>query len=71
MTSSSKTEKIEINAAAKAVIQAPAEQADKLLAGAEMAALRREDVTRPVIYIGMGTCGLGAGAGHTLAAIRE
>ncbi|MCL2120177.1 MAG: hypothetical protein FWH27_17315, partial [Planctomycetaceae bacterium] len=31
--------------------------------------LRRDDVTRPVIYIGTGTCGLGAGAGATLAAV--
>ncbi len=35
------------------------------------ARLRREGLTRPVIYIGTGTCGLGAGAGKTLAAIRR
>jgi len=34
------------------------------------AELRREAPVRPVIYIGTGTCGLGAGAGKTLAAIR-
>jgi len=34
------------------------------------AALRRETVTRPTIFIGTGTCGLGAGAGKTLKAIR-
>ncbi|HOZ47039.1 MAG TPA: NADH-ubiquinone oxidoreductase-F iron-sulfur binding region domain-containing protein [Candidatus Hydrogenedentes bacterium] len=31
---------------------------------------RRDDVTRPTLFVGMGTCGLGAGAGKTLAAIR-
>ena len=35
---------------------------DSLLAG-----LRREQVTRPVIFVGAGTCGLGAGADTTLA----
>jgi NADH:ubiquinone oxidoreductase subunit F (NADH-binding)/(2Fe-2S) ferredoxin/ferredoxin len=32
--------------------------------------LRRERVDHPVIYVGAGTCGLGAGAGKTLSAIR-
>ena len=32
--------------------------------------LRREDVDKPVIYVGTGTCGLGAGAGKTLAAVK-
>ena len=31
---------------------------------------RREAPAKPVIYVGTGTCGLGAGAGKTLAAIR-
>jgi len=35
-----------------------------------LARLRREEVDRPVIYVGAGTCGLGAGAGKVLAAIR-
>jgi NADH:ubiquinone oxidoreductase subunit F (NADH-binding)/Pyruvate/2-oxoacid:ferredoxin oxidoreductase delta subunit len=35
------------------------------------ARLRRDTLTRPVIYIGTGTCGLGAGAGKTLAAVRR
>ena len=34
-------------------------------------ALRREKIDRPVVYIGAGTCGLGAGAEKTLAAVRE
>jgi NADH-quinone oxidoreductase subunit F len=34
-------------------------------------ALRRERVGKPVIFIGTGTCGLGAGAAKTLAAIRK
>lgn len=32
--------------------------------------LRREKVDRPTVFVGTGTCGLGAGAGKTLAAIR-
>lgn len=32
--------------------------------------LRRERVDQPVVYVGAGTCGLGAGAGKTLSAIR-
>ena len=35
-----------------------------------LAALRREKVTRPVIFVGAGTCGLGAGAAKTLARIK-
>ena len=35
-----------------------------------LGALRREDVARPTIFVGTGTCGLGAGAGKTLDAIR-
>ncbi len=38
---------------------------DALLAG-----LRREQVSRPVIFVGAGTCGLGAGAAKTLARIK-
>ncbi len=33
--------------------------------------LRRERLDRPVIFIGAGTCGLGAGAGKTLQAVRD
>ncbi|MDX9974261.1 MAG: NADH-quinone oxidoreductase subunit NuoF [FCB group bacterium] len=35
------------------------------------AKLRREVITKPVVFIGAGTCGLGAGAGKTLAAIEK
>ncbi|MFH1732243.1 MAG: NADH-ubiquinone oxidoreductase-F iron-sulfur binding region domain-containing protein [Planctomycetota bacterium] len=35
-----------------------------------LARLRREQAARPVIFVGTGTCGLGAGAGKTLAAVR-
>jgi NADH:ubiquinone oxidoreductase subunit F (NADH-binding)/Pyruvate/2-oxoacid:ferredoxin oxidoreductase delta subunit len=35
------------------------------------ARLRRETLARPVIYVGTGTCGLGAGAAKTLLAIRK
>jgi NADH-quinone oxidoreductase subunit F len=38
---------------------------DALLAG-----LRRDRVARPVIFVGAGTCGLGAGADKTLARIK-
>ncbi len=36
-----------------------------------MARFRRETVDRPVIYIGTGTCGLGAGAAKTLEAVTQ
>mgnify|MGYP000989377775 CR=1 FL=1 len=36
-----------------------------------LAELRRDRVNRPVIYVGAGTCGLGAGAQETLTAIHE
>jgi NADH:ubiquinone oxidoreductase subunit F (NADH-binding)/Pyruvate/2-oxoacid:ferredoxin oxidoreductase delta subunit/(2Fe-2S) ferredoxin len=36
-----------------------------------LAELRRDQVQRPVIYVGAGTCGLGAGAQETLGAIHE
>jgi NADH-quinone oxidoreductase subunit F len=39
---------------------------DSLIAG-----LRREIVDKPVIFIGAGTCGLGAGAAKTLSAVQE
>ena len=32
----------------------------------ELSVLRREVITRPVIYIGAGTCGFGAGAAKTI-----
>ena len=35
------------------------------------ARLRRDTLARPVIFVGTGTCGLGAGAGRTLLAIRR
>ncbi|HOD49787.1 MAG TPA: NADH-quinone oxidoreductase subunit NuoF [Candidatus Hydrogenedentes bacterium] len=36
----------------------------------QLTMLRREQLGRPVVYVGAGTCGLGAGAGKTLSAIR-
>jgi hypothetical protein len=33
--------------------------------------MRRLTVDRPVIFVGTGTCGLGAGAGKTLTAVRR
>lgn len=37
----------------------------------QLKVLRREDVSVPVIFIGTGTCGLGAGAGKTKLAAQE
>ncbi len=37
----------------------------------KLAMLRSENVSKPTIFIGTGTCGLGAGAAKTLAAIRD
>ncbi len=37
----------------------------------KIGSLRREDVTKPVVFIGAGTCGLGAGAGKTATAARK
>lgn len=34
-------------------------------------ALRRERISKPVIFVGAGTCGLGAGADKTLGAIKK
>ncbi|NVO18062.1 MAG: 4Fe-4S binding protein [Bacteroidetes bacterium] len=36
-----------------------------------LATLRNDKITRPVIYIGTGTCGMVAGAGETLAATQK
>jgi len=36
-----------------------------------LAELRREKIAQPAIFVGTGTCGLGAGAGKTLAAIKQ
>ena len=32
--------------------------------------MRRENITTPVIYVGAGTCGLGAGAAKTISAVK-
>ena len=37
----------------------------------EVKMLRREDVKQPTIYIGAGTCGLGAGADKTIQAVKK
>jgi NADH-quinone oxidoreductase subunit F len=38
---------------------------------AHLAGLRRQAMRRPAIFVGAGTCGLGAGAAKTLEAVRE
>jgi len=37
----------------------------------KLAAIRRQDVAHPTVFVGTGTCGLGAGAAATIAAIRD
>ncbi|PKP20905.1 MAG: NADH-quinone oxidoreductase subunit F [Bacteroidetes bacterium HGW-Bacteroidetes-21] len=37
----------------------------------KISVLRHERVSEPIIYVGAGTCGLGAGAGKTLVAIKK
>jgi NADH:ubiquinone oxidoreductase subunit F (NADH-binding) len=37
----------------------------------QLAELRRQQVRRPTIFVGAGTCGLGAGAKETLAAVHK
>ena len=37
----------------------------------KLAILRREDVEKPTFYVGTGTCGLGAGAGFSLEAVKK
>ncbi|MBN2236424.1 MAG: NADH-quinone oxidoreductase subunit NuoF [Bacteroidales bacterium] len=37
----------------------------------ELSVLRNENISKPIIFVGAGTCGLGAGADKTLAAIKE
>ena len=52
---------------------------DRAFAGGEVSAdearklalLKREDVEKATIYVGTGTCGLGAGAGFTLEAVKR
>lgn len=43
----------------------------KTARAAAVITLRREGCARPVIWVGTGTCGLGAGAAKTLSAIRK
>ena len=37
----------------------------------ELSIIKREIIDKPVIYVGAGTCGLGAGAGKTIETIKE
>ncbi len=39
--------------------------------GERLALVRREKVTRPVVFVGAGTCGLGAGAARTIKAVKR
>jgi NADH:ubiquinone oxidoreductase subunit F (NADH-binding)/NAD-dependent dihydropyrimidine dehydrogenase PreA subunit/(2Fe-2S) ferredoxin len=49
----------------------PSDEATRKQRQQRLAELRRDVVVRPVIYVGFGTCGLGAGAQSTLDAIRK
>ena len=42
------------------------ESIEELLSG-----IRREKIEKPIIYVGAGTCGLGAGAGKTIESINK
>ncbi|HAQ37776.1 MAG TPA: NADH-quinone oxidoreductase subunit F [Saprospirales bacterium] len=53
------------------LLKKPEEVSQKASLQSYLAALKREHVTEPVIFIGAGTCGLGAGAGKTLHAVKE
>ena len=46
-------------------------EADRRQREAKLAAIRRDRLVRPAVFIGAGTCGLGAGANETLAAVRQ
>lgn len=37
----------------------------------ELSVIKREIIDKPIIYVGAGTCGLGAGAGQTIEAIKN
>ncbi len=37
----------------------------------QISILRHEKISEPLIYVGSGTCGLGAGAGKTLSAVKK
>ncbi len=54
---------------AESFVSARTQGAEEL--AALLARLRRDTIERPAIFIGAGTCGLGAGAGKTLAAVKE
>lgn len=53
------------------VDETPADEAAARHRARRLAELRRDDVPRPTILVGAGTCGLGAGARETLAAIHH
>jgi len=48
----------------------PADPEVKRLRQQRLAELRRDQIVRPVIFVGAGTCGLGAGAQATVDAVR-
>ncbi len=45
--------------------------AENMASDTSLAAVRRDEIARPVVFVGTGTCGLGAGAGKTLQAVRD
>ena len=53
------------------IAKAVGSDATKDIANKKLSLLSRNDVEIPVVYIGAGTCGLGAGAGKTLSNVKE
>jgi NADH:ubiquinone oxidoreductase subunit F (NADH-binding)/ferredoxin/NADH:ubiquinone oxidoreductase subunit E len=64
-------EAIKPEALQKVMAKMSVNSADKSAFENKLASLRRDDVARPTIYVGAGTCGLAAGAGKTLAALQR
>ena len=74
MTTTIEPRELECDALIRGLSHAPAsmgEAVDPAAWARQTASLRRDDVTQPALFVGTGTCGLGAGAGKTLAAVNE
>ena len=73
MTTTIEPQELECDALIRGLSHAPAsmgEAVDPAAWARQTASLRRDDVTTPALFVGTGTCGLGAGAGKTLAAVN-
>ena len=63
--------RIQENIQSLLVVKAVGDNISMDVTNKKLSLLKREDVTVPVIYIGAGTCGLGAGAAKTLEGINS